>query len=107
MSSNIVKSTAFKILTVTEWVQFQKIKQFAGTPLDLKDGYIHMSSTKEQMDRVKDKYYKNQDVYLLQINLDKLNNVKFELISNGDIYPHQYGKLELDNVEDVTFLGSI
>jgi uncharacterized protein (DUF952 family) len=93
-----IKNIAYKILTVTEFEKFAKDKVFIGTPLDIKDGYIHMSSTKEQMERVKQKYYKDQKIYLLEIDLDKLNNVKFEPISNGDIYPHLYGDLKIDDV---------
>lgn len=93
-----IKNTAYKILTITEFDKFTKEKIFLGTPLDIKDGYIHMSSTKKQMERVKQKYYKDQKIYLLEIDLDKLNNVKFEPISNGDIYPHQYGELKLTDI---------
>ena len=91
-------STSFKILNVNEWNDFQQTGEFFGTLLDLKDGYIHMSSTKEQMERVKNKYYKDTQIYLLTIDLTKLDAVKFEPISNGDIYPHQYGILKLTDV---------
>ena len=94
----------FKILTVDEWKQFQETKEFEGTDLDKRDGYIHMSSTREQMERVKGKYYKDVQVYLLQIDSDKLDNLKYEPISNGDLYPHQYGKLSLQHVVDATLL---
>jgi uncharacterized protein (DUF952 family) len=98
MSLLTIKKTAFKILTVIEYQNFMKGGEFLGSQLDLRDGYIHMSSTKEQMQRVKDKYYKNEEIYLLEIDLTKLDNLKFEPISNGDIYPHQYGKLKVDDV---------
>ena len=57
-----------------------------------------MSSTKEQMDRVIEKYYKSISVYLLKIDLSKLSDVRFEPITNGDIYPHQYGTLPFNAV---------
>ena len=94
----------YKILLKNEWEQFQETKEFAGTSLDLKDKYIHMSSTKEQMERVKQKYYKDVEVYLLQINANKLDNLKYEPISNGDLYPHQYGKLLLEHVIDARIM---
>lgn len=81
--------------------------EFFGTHLDVKDGYIHMSLTREQMERVKIKYYKDVNVYLLQIDLSKLDNVKFERISSGDIYPHQYGNLNLECVLSSVLLPSI
>jgi uncharacterized protein (DUF952 family) len=94
----------YKILLKDEWDTFQASGEFLGTQLDLKDGYIHMSSTEEQMLRVKNKFYKDEQVYLLKIDLSKLDNLKYEPISNGDLYPHQYGKLMLEWVVDVTLI---
>lgn len=91
----------YKILLKPEWEKFQQTKEFIGTELDIKDGYIHMSSTKEQMERVKNKYYKDVKVYLLKIDSDKLsqsNKFKYEPISNGDLYPHYYDKLLISHV---------
>lgn len=96
--SNSLKTTAYKILTIVEFQKFMKDGKFLGTSLDLKDGYIHMSSTKQQMERVKNKYYKDEEVYLLEIDLTRLDNVKFEPISNGDLYPHHYGILKFSDV---------
>lgn len=92
----------YKILLESELDEFVATGEFIGTALDLRDGYIHMSSTEEQMTRVKNKYYKDQKVYLLKIDSSKLDNLKYEPISNGDLYPHQYGKLMLDWVVGVT-----
>lgn len=85
---------AYKLLTSEELQLFQETGQFAGTPLDIKDGYIHMSSNAEQYNRVLKKYYAGvSPVHLVHIRLSQLENLKFEKISNGDIYPHQYGNL--------------
>lgn len=94
----------YKILEVEEWQDFQQSKVFQGTALDKRDGYIHMSQFKDQMLRVKDKYYKNKAIYLLQIDSKKLSNVKFEPASNGDLYPHEYGNLNFDCVVDSELL---
>jgi uncharacterized protein (DUF952 family) len=94
------KNIAFKILSVSEWTQFQYYKTFSGTQLDIKHGFIHMSSTKEQINRIKEKYYLNQQVHLLQIDLDKLQNVKFQETMSGEVYPHYYGKLKLEDIID-------
>ena len=50
----------FKLLTPIEWEQFQLNKEFHGTLMDIRDGYIHMSETASQMTRVKEKYYTNR-----------------------------------------------
>ena len=102
-TKNSVK-IVYKILEKNEWENFFKDKKFSGTSLDLKDGYIHMSSTQAQMERIKEKYYKDKKALLLHINLDKLmetNKLKYEPISNGDLYPHLYDDLLIDQVEKV------
>lgn len=104
-SENVItEKIVYKILLKDEWENFQLDKEFLGTLLDLRDGYIHMSSTQEQMKRVKQKYYTGVEVYLLQIDSNKLDNLKYEPISNGDVYPHQYGKLLIEHVVDATLM---
>lgn len=102
MQSEVTKQTKpviiYKILLKSELEQFDQTKEFVGSNMDKKDGYIHMCSTLSQIDRVKGKYYKDVETYLLQIDSSKLDNLKYETISNGDIYPHQYGKLLWDQV---------
>lgn len=88
----------YKLLLPAEWEQFQKDKEFHGTTMDIRDGYIHMSETTEQMIRVKEKYYKDTKMYLVKIDPKKLSNLKYEPASNGDLYPHEYGILRLDSV---------
>lgn len=88
---------AYKLLTSEELRLFQETNEFHGTDLDKRDGFIHMSSTAEQYNRVLKKYYAGiSPVHLVHIRLAQLDNLKFEKISNGDIYPHQYGKLVYD-----------
>ncbi len=90
----------YKLLTNDELQLFQKTGEFCGTPLDLKDGYIHMSSNSNQYERVLKKYYVGvSPVNLVHIKTNQLEHLKYEKISNGDIYPHQYGKLQF--VRDV------
>lgn len=101
--ANSVKMV-YKILEENEWTNFFKEKKFSGTSLDLRDGYIHMSSTQAQMERIKEKYYKDKKALLLHIDLDKLietNKLKYEPSSNGEYYPHLYSDLLIDYVEKV------
>lgn len=91
-------STIYKILTQDEFKQFKKEQIFKGTLLDLKDGYIHMSKNIEQVNRVKNKYYKDSQVILLHINANMIPNLVYEKISNGDTYPHLYEELLFDYI---------
>jgi len=56
-----------------------------------------MSSSQEQYECVLNKYYKNKNVVLLSIDSSRLTDLKYEKSSNGNTYPHQYGKKKIDN----------
>ena len=49
-------ATAYKILTSDQWAQFQADGVFHGAPVDLADGYIHLSAA-EQVQGTLDKHF--------------------------------------------------
>ena len=99
MTSRTLMSTVYKILTNAEFRAFTAEGVFSGNAMDKKDGYIHMSSNVVQYERIRKKYYSTEEkVCLLNIDASRLDNLKYEAISSGDIYPHQYGILKLSNV---------
>ena len=50
---------AHKIFTASQWAQFQTDGVFAGAPVDLADGYIHLS-TIDQLQGTLDKHFSGQ-----------------------------------------------
>ncbi len=89
-----ISKTAWRILTPNERIVMNKTGYFAGSLLDLKDGFIHMSP-KHAVKTTLDRHFINQpSIILLQIDLSHLNpeNVKWESgISRPDIlFPHLY-----------------
>ena len=44
MTGTSYPATAYKILTAAQWAQFQADGVFQGAPVDLADGYIHLSA---------------------------------------------------------------
>jgi uncharacterized protein (DUF952 family) len=91
--------TAFKIFTADEWAQFQADGQFLGAPVDLADGYIHMS-TADQVDETLAKHFAGQaGLVIAEINLTALGDaVKWETSRGGALFPHLYGVLGMDAV---------
>ena len=68
------------------------------------EGFIHLS-TKEQVDGVLQRYYKDQnDLLLLHIDETKLAaELKYELApSVNELFPHLFGRLNMDAVVEVT-----
>ena len=91
--------SVYKIVTEKELNVLKTTTKFDGTELDIRDGFIHMSKNMEQVTYVINKYYKNiDDIYLLHIDPINLENLKFEESKSGDIFPHLYCALNINNV---------
>jgi uncharacterized protein (DUF952 family) len=72
---------------------------FAGAPVDLADGYIHLS-TQDQVAGTLAKWFTGQeDLHLVAVDLATLGDVvKWEEARGGALFPHIYGPLPLSAV---------
>ncbi len=88
--------TAYKILTAVQWAQFQSDGVFAGAPVDLADGYIHLSAD-DQVQGTLDKHFAGQSgLVIVEIDLDQLGDaVRWEESRGGALFPHIYGTLPM------------
>ena len=87
---------ACKILTADQWAQFQSEGTCTGAPVDLADGYIHMS-TADQLDETLAKHFTGQTgLVIATIDLTQLGvALKWEVSRGGARFPHYYGALPL------------
>lgn len=92
-------ATAFKILTAEQWAQFETDGVFAGAPVDLADGYIHLSAA-DQVQGTLDKHFSGQSgLVIAEIDLGALGDtVRWEASRGGALFPHIYGPLPLEAV---------
>ncbi|MGT2515976.1 DUF952 domain-containing protein [Sphingomonas panni] len=92
-------TTAFKVLTGEQMAALEKDGSFAGAPVDLADGYIHLS-TFEQLTETVDKHFAgHDDLHVVEVDLEALGDaVKWEESRGGQLFPHVYGPLTLDVV---------
>lgn len=93
---------AYKVLTSEQLVALEHDGSFAGAPVDLKDGYIHLS-TADQLAGTIDKHFDGQHgLQIVAVDLDALGDaVKWEESRGGALFPHIYGTpLTLDVVLD-------
>lgn len=90
---------AYKILTRDQYDQLRADGTFAGAPIDLQDGYIHMS-TRAQAAETAAKHFAGQDhLVLAMVDLAALGGqVKWEPSRGGQLFPHLYGPLPLGAV---------
>lgn len=89
-------ATAYKILTGAQMADFLAKGRFAGAPVDLADGFIHLS-TAQQVAGTLDKHFAGQDgLWLAAVDLGLLGNaVKWEVSRGGGLFPHVYGELPI------------
>ena len=90
----MTETTAFKIFTADQWQHFEAAGVFAGAPVDLADGYIHMS-TARQLQGTLDKHFAGQtDLVIAEIDLSGFGDALRWEVSRGDaLFPHLYGPL--------------
>lgn len=90
---------AFKILTADQYAQFKADGVFHGAPIDLTDGYIHMS-TRDQAAETAAKHFAGQDkLVMLMIDLTPFGDtIKWEESRGGALFPHLYGTLPISAV---------
>jgi len=83
-----------------EWQKAKQIGFYNGSDKDKKDGFIHFSEEDQVPETLKKYYQKKENLILLKVNAFKLENLFWEQVSNGDMYPHLYSSLDINNVED-------
>lgn len=89
-----------------DWTAAQPVGEYEAPSL-AEEGFIHCSKDVAQMLRVADRLYGGHtDLQALDLDLEKLDSlVKYEPSRSGEVYPHLYGKLNLDAVLRVRDLG--
>jgi uncharacterized protein (DUF952 family) len=92
-------TTAYKILTADQWAAFERDGTFTGAPVDVADGYIHLS-TAGQLEETLAKHFAGQDnLVIAETDLDTLGDtVRWEPSRGGQLFPHIYGVLPMSAV---------
>ena len=97
-------ATAYKILTADQWAQFEADGMFHGAPVDLADGYIHLSAA-DQLQGTLDKHFAGQSgLVIAEVDLFALGaTVKWEVSRGNALFPHIYGPLPMAAVLGVQY----
>jgi len=92
----------YKALTLDQWAEFQSDEVFRGSPVDVADGYIHMSCGSELKETL-DKWYADQtQIALIEIEAAEIDvDLKYEVSRGGVEFPHLYADLPLSSVAKV------
>lgn len=89
----------YKIFRRTEWEAFRGAGRTAGAPVDLADGYLHLS-TAEQVTVTAERHFAGEsDLVLVAVAAERLGtDLKWEPSRGGALFPHLYRDLTLDDV---------
>jgi uncharacterized protein (DUF952 family) len=91
--------TAYKVLTADQMATLEQDGTFAGAPVDVADGYIHLS-TAAQLTETVDRHFAGQaDLHIAAVDLGSFGgSLKWEESRGGQLFPHLYGPLLLETV---------
>lgn len=92
---------AFKILEFAVWDAAGLSDNVPPMPIDVSDGYIHLS-TADQLDETLKLHFANAgEVLVLSINLDQVRDpLKWEESRGGNLFPHVYGVIPKSAIID-------
>ena len=90
-----------QLLRAAEWAAFQAEGQFAGSPDDVRDGYIHLSAP-DQVAGTAAKWFAGEaGVVAVTFDAEALAaDLRWEPARGGVLFPHLYRPLRLDEVID-------
>lgn len=91
--------TAYKVLTADQMAALEQDGSFAGAPVDLADGYIHMSTAQQLTETVAKHFAGQSHLHIATIDLGAFGgSLKWEESRGGQLFPHLYGPLPLSAV---------
>ena len=94
-----MESIIFKVVSRSEWQEAQEAGAFHGSPLDLADGFIHLSSAAQVVSTVQNYFAGRDDLVLVSVDTECLGDtLRWEVSRGGALFPHIYGDLPMTSV---------
>jgi len=95
-------TTVYKILGEAEWAAAESAGVFAGSAIDLQDGYIHLSGPDTAQETARLYFSGRDDLVVLSVPAAALGPaLKWEASRGGTLFPHLYGSLDVTLVSAV------
>ena len=87
---------AYKIVDAAEWRAAVAEGRYDGAPVDLADGYIHMSAEPQLAETARRHFAGRSGLLLLTVDLARLGDALiWEPSRGGDLFPHLYAPLSV------------
>jgi uncharacterized protein (DUF952 family) len=92
----------YKILSRPEWIAAADAGVFTGSAVDLRDGYIHLSTAGQAGETARLHFAGRDDLVLATFEADALGPaLTWEPSRGGELFPHLYGPLDTGAVLQV------
>ncbi len=89
----------YKIFRADEWAELCDQGQTEGAPIDRQDGYVHLSTGAQVAETVARYFAGEEGLAILALETDGLgDDLKWEPSRGGDLFPHLYRKLRLEDI---------
>lgn len=89
----------YKIFRRSEWDTFRREGECRGVPVDLADGYIHLSTAAQVTETAARHFDGESDLVLVALDAEALGAaLRWEPSRDGQLFPHLYRPLGLDEV---------
>jgi uncharacterized protein (DUF952 family) len=90
----------YKIADAAEFAEAQDEGIYAGAPIDLKDGFIHLSTAAQVAETIKLHFKGHHDLLIAAVRTADLGDaLKWEPSRGGALFPHLYANLEMAAVD--------
>ena len=89
----------YKVVGQAEWAVAEREGVFRGAGIDLRDGYIHLSSGPQLEKTVALYFAERDDLTLVALEAERFGEaLVWETSRGGDLFPHLYAAIAVDSV---------
>ena len=99
----MTSQTIYKICPAEEWAAAVRTGTFAGSAVDLADGFIHFSTGAQAVETARRHFAGQDGLVLVTVDAGALGpELKWEPSRGGDLFPHLYGALPASAARSVS-----
>jgi uncharacterized protein (DUF952 family) len=96
-------AVVYKICSAAEWAEAEAAGHFAGSPVDIADGYIHFSTAAQTLETLRRHFAGRAGLVLVAVDAGVLGSaLKWEPSRGGDLFPHLHAPLPVTAALSVT-----
>jgi uncharacterized protein (DUF952 family) len=89
----------FKLFRAPEWQAFEAEGRSAGAPIDLRDGFVHLSTAAQVEETARLHFAGVEGLMLVALDEARLGpDLRWEPSRGGDVFPHLYRELRAADV---------